>query len=113
MALARRVVTDFHGGDAGRAAEAEFLKIFTEGHEPTDIEEFALPLSADGVWLPKLLTELKLVKSNSEAIRLIQQGGVTVDGARVDSKDHRLAAAAPAGYLLKVGKRRFARVRFE
>jgi hypothetical protein len=38
---------------------------------------------------------------------------VTVDGARVESKDHRLPARRPASYLLKVGKRRFARVRFE
>lgn len=113
MALARRVVGDFHGAEASQQAQAEFLKIFSEGHEPTEVEEFVRPLSGDGAWLPKLLTELGLVKSNSEAVRLIQQGGVTVDGVRVESKDHRLASTAPAGYLLKVGKRRFARVRFE
>jgi tyrosyl-tRNA synthetase len=113
MALARRVVGDFHGAPAATQAEAEFLKIFSEGHEPTEVEEFVRPLAPDGAWLPKLLAELGLVKSNSEAVRLIQQGGVTVDGTRVDSKDHRLASASPASYLLKVGKRRFARVRFE
>jgi len=113
MALARRVVGDFQGADAARQAEAEFLKIFSEGHEPTEVEEFRRPLAPGGAWLPKLLSELGIVKSNSEAVRLIQQGGVTVDGVRVDSKEHRLAAAVPASYLLKVGKRRFARVRFE
>ncbi len=112
-ALARRIVHDFHGQAAAVEAEAEFNSVFTNRETPTDIEEAVRPLSGEGVWLPKLLCELGLVKSNGEAIRLIQQGGVEVDGTRVESKDHRLEASAPAAYLVKVGKRRFVRVRFE
>jgi len=106
-------VTDFHGEEAARRAEAEFQQIFAKGESPTEIEEVARPLSPEGVWLPRLLAEIGLVRSNSEAVRLIQQGGVIVDGVRVETKDHHLQSAAPAAYLIKVGKRRFVRVRFE
>ena len=112
-ALARRIVADFHGEEAARRAEAEFQQIFAKGESPTEIEELVRPLNPEGVWLPRLLAEIGLVRSNSEAVRLIQQGGVIVDGVRVETKDHHLQSAAPAAYLIKVGKRRFVRVRFE
>src|SRR6185436_12878989 len=90
VALAKKITSDFHGRPAADAAEAEFAQIFTQRETPTEVEEVVRPLSEEGYWLPKLLAETGLAKSNGEAIRLIQQGGVAVDGARIDSKDYRL-----------------------
>ena len=112
-ALARRIVTDFHGAAAAQSAQAEFEHVFAQRENPSEIDEVVREISSEGVWLPRLIVELGMARSNGEAIRLIQQGGVTVDGARVESRDHRLTASAPASYLLKVGKRRFVRVRFQ
>ena len=113
IALARRIVTDFHGPPAAREAEAEFRHVFSQRETPSEVETVTRPLAAEGPWLPRLMVEQGLAKSNAEAIRLIQQGGVTVNGQRIDSKEYRLPAAQGASYLLKIGKRRFLRVRFE
>jgi tyrosyl-tRNA synthetase len=111
--LARRIVTDFHSAAAAEAAETEFERVFVSRETPDEVEEVVLPRGANPVWLPKLLVTLKLAKSNGEAIRLIGQGGVTLDGNRVDSAKTELKTDAPTEHLLKVGKRRFVRVRFQ
>ena len=111
--FARRTIATFHGAVAARDAEREFEQIFAQKENPSEIEEIVRPVSPDLIWLPKLLAEIGLAKSNGEAIRLIQQGGVAVDGVRIDSKDHHMAASGKAAYLIKVGKRRFVRLRFE
>jgi tyrosyl-tRNA synthetase len=104
--LARRIVADFHGEQAALDAEREFETVFAHGGVPDDVEELALhPLP-----LAKLLAEAQLAASNSEARRLIQQGAVSIDG---DKASDPYAELAPRDepYLLKVGKRRFARIR--
>ena len=110
--LARRIITDFHSSGEAEAAEAEFERIFVSGLTPDAVEETVLPCGQQPVWLPRLLVQLKLAKSNGEATRLIRQGGVTLDGRKVESPEAELKIDAPAEHLLKVGKRRFARVRF-
>ena len=110
--LARRIITDFHSAGEAGAAEAEFERIFVSGLAPDAVEETVLPCGSEPVWLPKLLVTLKLAKSNGEAARLIRQGGVTLDGRKVESPEEELKIEAPAEHLFKVGKRRFARVRF-
>jgi tyrosyl-tRNA synthetase len=111
--LAKRIITDFHSAEAARAAEAEFERIFVSRETPDEVEEVVLPCDPKPVWLPKLLVTLKLAKSNGEATRLIMQGGVTLDGNKVESGESELKADLPAEHLLKVGKRRFVRVRFQ
>ncbi len=110
--LAQRIITDFHSAGEAAAAEAEFERIFVSHLEPDEVEEAVLPCGPEAVWLPKLLVTLKLAKSNGEATRLIRQGGVTLDGERVGSPETELKVDAPAEHLIKVGKRRFVRVRF-
>ncbi|HKQ98348.1 MAG TPA: tyrosine--tRNA ligase [Candidatus Polarisedimenticolia bacterium] len=110
--LAKRLVADYHGAAAADEAAAEFDRIFAKRENPDEVPESALPASAEPVWVPKLLVSVGLAKSNGEARRLIEQGGVSVDGARVGDAAATLAAAAGATYLIKVGKRHFARVRF-
>ena len=105
--LARRLVTQFHGEEAAREAEAEFEAVFSAGGVPEDVPEKELA----GSWtLTKLLTAAELAPSNGEARRLIQQGAVSIDGGRADDPFLELAPR-PEPYLFKVGKRRFGRVR--
>jgi len=110
--LAKRIITDFHSAAEALAAEAEFEKIFVSKETPDEVEEVTLPCSPAPLWLPKLLVKLALAKSNGEATRLISHGGVTLDGSRVESAELELKADVPAEHLIKVGKRRFVRVRF-
>lgn len=107
--LAEELVARFHGAEAGRRARESFLARFSRGEMPDDIPETELRVSNNPLTLPQLLKETGLVKSTSEAIRLIRQGGVRLDGARVDDPD--LALNKGATPLLQVGKRRFLRVR--
>ncbi len=110
--LAKHIIRDFHSEEAAEAAEAEFRRIFSEGQTPDEIPEVALPSSAEPQLLAKVITLAGLADSNKDAQRLIAQGGVMVDDVKVDTTRHALDASAGREYLLKVGKRRFAKVRF-
>jgi len=107
--LARRLVRRFHGdGEAARAAE-RFQRVIQRKEVPEDVEEVAVAVGAKGeMGLLELLERLSLAKSHSEGRRLIEQNAVSVDGEPVGDPGRRLG---PGAYLLKVGKRRFARAR--
>jgi tyrosyl-tRNA synthetase len=107
LALARFIVERSHGPDAAQAAEAHFTRVVREGGAPEDVPEIALP-EGDPVHLPAFLTASMGVSSTSEARRLIQQGGVKVNGEPAAGLD--VPREALAGALLQVGKRRFARL---
>jgi tyrosyl-tRNA synthetase len=105
--LAKRIITDFHSPSAAEAAEAEFNRVFKRKEIPDEIEERTL---AAGTWkLPRLLVEAALVASMSEARRLIEQGGVRIDGER--RADDEVNLNAEQTILIQIGKRRFLRVR--
>jgi tyrosyl-tRNA synthetase len=110
--LAKRIVADFHSSAAADAAEAEFKRIFVTREAPDEVKEVELSCEPAPLWFPKLLVKAGLAKSNGEASRLVHQGGVTLDGVRVESADLELKADTPVVHLIKVGKRRFVRVRF-
>jgi tyrosyl-tRNA synthetase len=113
-ALARRIVDRFHGEGAGAAAEEHFNRVHVQHAVPEDIPEIALgEYSADGnglVHLPRLIAGAFGV-SNSEGRRLIQQGGVKLDGEALAAEPLDLEAASLDGRVLQVGKRRFCRLR--
>jgi tyrosyl-tRNA synthetase len=111
--LAKTIIREFHHGDAAEAAEAEFRRVFSERQVPTDVEEIALPPSAEPQALSKVIAAARLTESNKDAQRLIAQGGVLVDDVKASSIKQALDAAPGKSYVLKVGKRRFARIRFE
>ncbi|HEX7709154.1 MAG TPA: tyrosine--tRNA ligase [Thermoanaerobaculia bacterium] len=111
--LAKAIIRDFHSPEAAEAAEAEFRRIFSEKQAPTEIEETTLPAGDEPQLLVKIITAAGLAASNKDAQRLVAQGGVLVDEVKIDSTRHTLDVSAGKIYLLKVGKRRFARVRFE
>ncbi len=111
--LARRIVADYHDRKAADAAASEFEKIFARRETPEEIREVRMPSGARPVWVPKLLVTLGLAKSNGEARRLIEQGGVSIDGVRVADAAREIPAATSSSCLIKVGKRHFVRVLFD
>jgi tyrosyl-tRNA synthetase len=107
LELARFIVRRSWGEDAAREAEEHFTRVVRRHEAPDEVPEVALP-DGDPVHLPALLVDRMGVASTSEARRLIQQGGVKVNGAPADGLD--VGREALAGALLQVGKRRFARL---
>jgi len=109
--VAGAVVALYHGDDAAVAAEAAFDKVFKAREVPDDVEEAAIPAAAvDGerVYLPRVLADLGLASSGSDARRLIAGGGVRINGESVAGEDVSLEGLR--GALLQVGKRRFIRL---
>ena len=112
--LARTVVDLYHGEGAGEAAEAAFDRVFKAGQAPEDVPELAVAaaLFADGpVRLARVLAEAGLVTSNREGARMIEQGAVRQDGARIDEPELEVTAAEVDGAEFQVGKRKWARLR--
>ncbi|MGD2217273.1 MAG: tyrosine--tRNA ligase [Gemmatimonadales bacterium] len=109
-ALARDITGTYHGEQAAEAAEAHFDRVVRRGEKPEEIPEVEVARSTSEVWLPKLMVEAGLAASSSEAVRLIRQGAVQVDGLAITDKDHHVPTSREL--LIQRGKRRFARVRF-
>jgi tyrosyl-tRNA synthetase len=113
-ALGRGIVERFHGAAAARAAEEHFNRLFVERRAPDDVEEAELgPYLGKGgetVHMPRLMSDL-FAMSSSEARRLIEQGGVKLDGEALPSGSLDMPQAALDGRVLQVGKRRFRRLR--
>jgi tyrosyl-tRNA synthetase len=107
LELARFIVRRSHGDEGARAGEEHFTRVVREGGAPDEVPDVALP-DGDPVHLPALLVERMGVSSTSEARRLIQQGGVKVNGEPASGLD--MGRETLAGALLQVGKRRFARL---
>ena len=111
--LAREVVDLYHGQGSGAGAEERFERVHRERELPEEVPNLAIPpdLVIDGrVYLPKLLAVLGLADSNSHARRLIEQGGVRLDGQPVDGDTLELPANELKGRVLQVGRRGFARL---
>jgi tyrosyl-tRNA synthetase len=107
--LAKRMVADFYSEAEARKAEEEFNAMFRNKQAPDVVEERTL---SAGTWkLPKLLAQLGLVPSMAEARRVIEQGGVYVEGERRTQSDFEVEITAERSVLVQVGKRRFVRVR--
>jgi tyrosyl-tRNA synthetase len=112
FSLARTITADFHGAAAATAAEAHFRTVHQRRETPEDIAEVRLPASAEAPQLVRLLVSAGLAPSNSEARRLLQQGGVRLNGEAVSDPFATIPAAAGTSCLVQVGKRRFARITF-
>jgi tyrosyl-tRNA synthetase len=110
--FAIEVVERFHGAEAARRASAEFERVYAKDAIPDDVPRIDVQPSSGGVAeLAWALKQANLVASTSEARRLIEQGGVEVDGQRV--ADPKAPLAAGKEHLVRVGSknRRFARIR--
>ena len=90
----------------------EFERVFSKDGEPDEVQEFTIATVDGKVFLPKLLVDCGLAKSNGEAMRLIAQGGVHLDGTKAAPGTRDVEAAVGKTVLVKVGRRHFAKVTF-
>jgi len=109
--LAKEIIARFHDDAAAEAAHQDFIQRFQKNAIPDDMPELTVTLTADGMGIASLLKEASLVASTSEAMRMIKQGAVKIDGEKVDDPKLQLAVAGEAVY--QVGKRKFARITLE
>lgn len=108
--LAQELVARFHSAAVADAALADFEARFQRNSIPDDIPEVVVLAGAEGVGIAMVLKQAGLTASTSEALRMISQGGVRLDGEKVS--DRGLMLLAGSVVVLQVGKRKFARVRF-
>jgi len=122
-ALGSELVTRFHGAGSGEAAEENFVKRFKENEIPVEMPQICVNISGQALLslnvsgeisvahqssLCALMTQVGITKSNGEARRLIDQGGVKLNGEKVSNTNLELTAAGE--YIVQIGKRRFARI---
>jgi len=110
MDLAREMVSRFYSTKEALKAAAEFEAVFKSGALPEEIEECRFPASSKQVGLLTVMTQAGLTKSNGEARRLIEQGGVSVDQRKISDPQMQLPAEGEC--LIQVGKRKVKKIRF-
>ncbi|AEG14268.1 Tyrosyl-tRNA synthetase [Desulfofundulus kuznetsovii DSM 6115] len=111
MRLAREIVTFYHGEEAALKAEEEFKRVFQQHDLPDEVPEFHVSpdmLEDGSIWLPRLLQQAGMVSSTSEGRRLILQGGVKINGEKVEDPNFKLVPAD--GMIIRAGKRKFLRL---
>ena len=106
--LAQEIVERFHGAAAAGQALADFDARFRQGAIPDDLPEVSL-LAGQSLSLAQVLKQAGLTASTSEALRMIEQGGVRIDGSRIDDKN--FLVPGQGSFVLQIGKRRYARIR--
>ena len=108
VALAQEIVERFHNRVAAEQALADFEARFKQNAIPEDLPEILIPCGSSGITIAQLLKQAGLTPSTSEAMRMIEQGGVKIDGEKISDKGLTLQAGVSA--VFQVGKRKFARV---
>lgn len=106
--LAQEIVERFHGAAAAAQALLDFDARFRQGAIPDDIPEVSLLAAGQPLSIAQVLKRSGLTASTSEALRMIEQGGVRIDGTRIDDKN--LILSDKGAFVLQVGKRKYARV---
>jgi len=106
--LAREIVDRFHSPGDGKKAEQRFVDRFSQGVVPEDLDEKTLATDGEGLGIARVIKEAGLASSTSEAIRLVKQGAVRLDGERLE--DAKIILATGTQGVLQVGKRRIAKI---
>lgn len=112
-ALARNIVAAYHSDAEAQEAEEAFDRQFKQHEIPEDVPEFAADLTPNDegkVYVAKILADAGLCKSAGEARRMIDQGGVKINGEALPAKEYNVAPERLAGAVLQVGKRKFAKL---
>ena len=112
MHLAEEVISDFHGQAAARKAAENFQRVFRDRQAPVEAPVVKLP-KGPAKKLAALLVDLKLAPSKAEGERLIKQGGVEIDEARIDDPRRDIDLSQPLEFLLRAGKKKFLRIVIE
>lgn len=106
--LAKEIIARFHSQQAAEGAHQDFIQRFQKNAIPDDIPEIEVEANGEGMPIANLLKEANLVGSTSEAMRMIKQGAVKIDGEKVE--DTRLHLASESQAVYQVGKRKFAKI---
>ena len=106
--FAKEIVARFHGAQAAEDAARDFTARFSRDEMPGDMPEVSIKSQGGGLAIPQVLKQAGLTASTSEALRMIEQGGVKINGAKVSDKS--LVLARGVRCVLQVGRRKFARV---
>lgn len=106
--LAKELITRFHNKAAAAAAQEDFITRFQKGALPDDLPEVSVDVEKADLPIANLLKNAGLVESTSEAFRMIQQGGVKIDGVKVEDRNLLISKGTIA--VIQVGKRKFAKV---
>lgn len=112
--LAREIITIYHSQEASEAADAEWQRVHASGELPTEIPEVTISsdIARDGnVWICKLLVATGMAKGTGEARRLVEQGGVLLNGEKVANAEAEFPMEDLEGAVLRVGPKRFIRLR--
>lgn len=109
--LAREIVARFHDARSAERAQQAFVARFREGEIPADLPEVSLESRDGSLGIAHVMKQAGLAGSTSEALRLISQGAVRIDGERVEDRNREIEAGSR--HVLQVGKRRFARIRLD
>ena len=109
VGFAQEIVARFHGKAAAESALADFEARFRQGVMPEEMPEVSVHAAGETLAIANVLKEAGLTTTTSEAMRLIQQGGVKLDGEKVSDKALQLSKGAQV--VLQIGKRKFARVK--
>jgi len=107
--LCEEIIERFHDREAAVRARENFIARFQKGAMPDDMPELEVDAGSEGVAIGNLLKQADLVKSTSDAMRMIKQGAVKIDGERIS--DTRLQILPGSEAVYQVGKRRFARIK--
>lgn len=102
--LALEIITRYYNQESAETAREEFIKVFSKDELPSDMPTFE---KNAGIWIAQLMNECALSTSSSEALRLIKQGGVKINGERLTDTKLNLEAGE---YVIQAGKRKFVRI---
>jgi tyrosyl-tRNA synthetase len=109
MELAREIIAGYHGEEKAEGAKQHFQRVFRDRQSPEQTLRIEIA-HGPPKRLSALLVELKLVASRNEGDRLIKQGGVEIDGVRVEDVRREVDLSEARVYLLRAGKRKFVRL---
>jgi len=111
--LAFRIVNDFHSSDSARAAEQHFSRVFRKRENPEEMSVFRIDTETQGARITEIIVQVQFAPSKSEARRLVQQGGVSIEGEKVTDPNQSIDPEELPEFVLKVGKRKFARIKMK
>ncbi|WP_395340586.1 tyrosine--tRNA ligase [Ningiella sp. W23] len=106
--LAKEIIARFHSHEAAQAALQDFIQRFQKNAIPDDMPELEISVDKQDIGIANLLKQANLVSSTSDAMRMIKQGAVKIDGEKIN--DTRLTLSAGSTAVYQVGKRKFARI---
>ena len=106
--LAKEIVDRFHGDGSGDEAREEFKRMFQKGELPSKINEINITYNKNSTTLPRILKDSGLVASTSEAIRLIKQGAIRIDGETI--LNAKIEISQKSSNIYQVGKRKFIKI---